>query len=406
MRILEIETFGRGGLTHYAYNLSAALADRGHEVTLATHAAYELEEGDRPAPFPVLKVMGRWTHRAPSWLPRFALNLMRKVEAIYDGFALAATARRLRPDVVHVHCTNPVALLYLKLLRRRGRPLVATAHVVTPHERIPFQTAVYRRLHGTGELVIAHSRVDRQRLLDEFAVREERVTVIPHGDYGFFEGADAAPRAPAAARESLGLAPDDEVALFFGYVREYKGLDLLLDAWPAVAKARPKARLVVAGDPVRLPPARRAELEAAAERIGAILHFGYIPFSEVTTYFDAADALVMPYRHISQSGVLFLALSVGVPVIATQVGALPEMLDDGDSALLVPPESTAALADALVRALGDPGLRARLAAGGRRVAADHSWDSIAVRTEKAFATLLDPAETPLAAATAQPPRSR
>ncbi len=178
------------------------------------------------------------------------------------------------------------------------------------------------------------------------------------------------------------------MALFFGYIREYKGLDLLLEAWEAVRDSRPGARLVVAGDPVRLAPERREELEAWAVRLGAVARFEYIPFSDVARYFAAADVLVMPYRHISQSGVLYLALSLGVPVVATRVGALPEMLRDGDSAVLVPLESPSALAEALIRVLGDPGLRDRLAEGGRRVAKEHSWPSIAERTERAFVRLL------------------
>ena len=101
-------------------------------------------------------------------------------------------------------------------------------------------------------------------------------------------------------------------------------------------------------------------------------------------YFAAADVLAMPYRHISQSGVLYLALSLGVPVVATTVGALPEVLRHDDSALLVPPESPAMLADALSRLLGDSELRGRLAQGGRRLADEHSWPAIAAQTERAF----------------------
>ena len=102
----------------------------------------------------------------------------------------------------------------------------------------------------------------------------------------------------------------------------------------------------------------------------------------------AADLLVLPYRRISQSGVLYLALSLGVPVVASAVGAWPDLLTNGEQALLVEPGSPSALADALVRALRDPGLRERLAAGGGAVARAHAWPAVAERTEQAFRALL------------------
>lgn len=387
MRILEVETFGRGGLIHYAYNLSCALAERGHDVTLVTAAAYELEGRALPSRVRVLKAIARLTHRLRASWPARALGWAVKPEALADACGVAILARRLRPDVVHLHCTNQIGLVYLILLRLTGLPVAVTAHVVTAHERTRVQDAVHRCIHRLSPLVIAHSAYDRRRLIEEFAVDPGRVRVIAHGEYGFF-GLGAEPVEREAARRQLGLDPRDEVALFFGYIREYKGLDVLLDAWPAVAEARPGARLVVAGDPVRLDAARRDALLAAATRVGAIHRFGYVPFSSVTTYFAAADVLVLPYRHISQSGVLFLALSQGLPVVATRVGALPEVLCDGESGLLVPPESPEALSQALVRLFGDADLRRRLSAGSRAVAARHTWPSIAGQTESAFAGLV------------------
>ena len=388
LHVMEVETFGQGGLIHYAYNLSCALAGLGHRVTLVTSVGYELDAGtgaELPDGVDLVKQTARWTQGAGVRNP-----LVYKLEALFDAASVAWRALRLRPDVVHLHCTNPILLVHLLLLRFLGllgfsgtTRAVATAHVVTPHESpslAGLQRVAYRWIHRLPHLVVAHSEFDRQRLLDEFGVRPERVVVIPHGEYGFFERAASEVPASEAARRELGLGPDDEVALFFGYLREYKGLDVLLKAWQAVREQRPNARLVVAGDPVQLSPSRRAELEDEARRLGAVCRFGYVPFADVPGYFAAADVLVMPYRRISQSGVLFLALSLGVPVVATRVGGLPEMLDDGDSALLVPPEDPSTLACALRRVLGDAGLRQQLASGGLRVAADHSWPTIAERT--------------------------
>lgn len=383
LRIIEIETFGRGGLIHYAYNLSRALGERGHEVTLVTHAAYELDGHPLPSTVRVEKAFGRVTHRSGGAGPSRAAAVLTKLEAVHDAWKAAAFVRRVRPDLVHLHCTTPIALVHVTLLRRLGVPVAVTAHVVTPHERSRLGDAVARRVYHRADLVVAHSGFDRGRLLTECAIDASRLAVIPHGEYGFFTR-DAGPIDREAARAGLGLGPQHDVALFFGFIREYKGLDALFEAWPAVARARPGARLLVAGDPARMERHRRLQLEKLAARLGVVHRFGYVPVSDVSRYFAAADVLVMPYRHVSQSGVLFLALSLGLPVVATRVGGLPETLRDGESGLLVAPDAPGELADALIRILGDPGLRERLASGGRQVAAAHGWDVIAERTEAAF----------------------
>jgi len=383
LRVLEVETFGRGGLIHYVFNLAGALAARGHEVTLLTSAAYELDDRPLPAGVRLEKAIGRFTHRVGHAVPAPLAGAVRKLEALADASAVAFCARRLRPDVVHFHCTNQVALAYITLLRLFRLPLVVTAHVVMPHEPTARLVEVHRRIHRASPTIVAHSAFDRRRLVDEVGIAASRVVVIPHGEYGFFDD-PGGPVDRDDARRRLGLEPGDEAVLFFGYIREYKGLDILLEAWPAVAEARPRARLVIAGDPVQLPASRRAELEAAATRVGALHRFEYVPFGEVARYCAAADLLVLPYRRVSQSGVLYLALARGLPVVATCVGALAEVLRDGDSALLVEPESPPALATALRRALGDDRLRQRLAEGGRAVAATHSWPEIARLTERVF----------------------
>jgi glycosyltransferase involved in cell wall biosynthesis len=306
---------------------------------------------------------------------------------VIDALKVAAVARRLRPEIIHLHCTNPIAFLYVLLFRLLRIPLAATAHVVTPHEPMRFQGFVYGSSYRLCQLLITHSEVDRRRLIDELGVNPDHLAVIPHGEYGFFERCGELPERHTA-RIHLGLASDAEVALFFGYIREYKGLDVLLDAWSAVLEARPRARLVIAGDPVRLDPARHGELQSRADDLGALHRFDYVPFSEVPTYFAAADTLVMPYRSISQSGVLYLALSLGVPVVATRVGALPEILRHGESALLVPPEHPDALAEALIRVLSGAALRQRLAVGGSEIARQHSWPAIAKHTETVFRRLI------------------
>lgn len=386
LRVLEIETFGQGGLIHYAWNLSGALAHRGHDVHLLTAVDFELEDRPLPTGVTLHRTVGGLGKRFAG-LPRSLAAMGRKGEVLLDARKVASVARSLQPDIIHLHNTNTSAIAYLGRLRALGIPLVSTAHVVTPHERVALQDSVYRRIHHLPDAVIAHSSMDRDRLADEFDVDPRQVSVIPHGDYEFFTDAESPP-SRESSRTQLGLDARAPVALFFGYLREYKGLDLLLDAWPAVLERVPEARLVVAGNPVRLPKERREALLAQAERLGVLHRFEYVPFDEVPTYFAAADVLALPYRAISQSGVLYLALSLGVPVVASAVGAWPDLLDHGENALLVPPGAVPELAEALARTLGDPALRGRLVEGGRRVAEAHSWPSIAAQTEATFRAVM------------------
>lgn len=388
MRVMEVEVFGRGGLTHYVYNLAERLGFHGVDTTIATAAEYELESrvSTLPANVAVAKVFSRSANRLRGRLPYRMLRLIKGVEFFTDAFSVAALARRIAPDIIHVHCTNPILLWLLLCLKPLGIPLVYTAHDVRPHESIPFEDAIYRWIYGLSDHVIVHSERDRERLEREFGITRG-VSVIPHGEYTFFDH-DESPPDRDRVRQEFGLEPDDEVALFFGFIREYKGLDLLLESWPEVRARRPRARLLVAGDPARLSAERLDEYRAMAEAAGARCAFTYVAFEEVPRWFAAADALVLPYRRISQSGVLLLALSLGLPVIATRVGAFPEVLRDDQTGILIPPEDPVAMVSAIERILGDPVLRERLAENGRTMAHEtYSWGAIAARTAELFASL-------------------
>ena len=200
------------------------------------------------------------------------------------------------------------------------------------------------------------------------------VRVVPHPVYnGFGDPVEA-----SKARAALGLAGDGPVFLFFGFIRRYKGLHVLLDAMRSVHERVPTARLVVAGEFY----ADEADLRAQAGPLGDAIRLdaGYIPDDRVGLYFSAADAVVQPYVTATQSGVAQIAFHFGRPVITTDVGGLAEIVPDGEAGLVVPPEAPDALADALVRFVEDD-LSARLADGVRRQRDRYSWDRLAEAVE-------------------------
>src|SRR5439155_15026587 len=178
------------------------------------------------------------------------------------------------------------------------------------------------------------------------------------------------------ARAHLGLEGD--VALFFGYVRRYKGLDTLLAAWPRVRALRP-ATLVVAGESYEDPAPYHRLAEAAAGPRSVRMIERYVPDAEVEALFKAADVVVLPYRSATQSGVTQVAYALGLPVITTDVGGLAETVVPGRTGLVVPPEDPGALAAAIVEYF-ERDLSARLRDGVAELKRAHSWETLATET--------------------------
>ncbi len=137
------------------------------------------------------------------------------------------------------------------------------------------------------------------------------------------------------AKEELGFAKDDIVLLFFGYVRKYKGLDILLEAFAELSKIHPDYRLLIAGefyDPVA-PYENIIRKNGLSSKVKIVNQ--YVPNEEVAQYFTLSEVVVLPYRSATQSGILSIASAYEKPVIITAVGGLPEFVDDGQTGILV-----------------------------------------------------------------------
>ena len=249
-------------------------------------------------------------------------------------------------------------------LRRRGIPSVAIVHNALPHERRPGDAAAARLALGAcrGLLTLSESVRD-----DLVRLGIDRPTeLVAHPTYDQF----GPPPPPAEARAALGLR-DAPTLLFFGFVRPYKGLHVLLDAFGEIQRRVPSVQLVVAGEVYE----GEAELRAQAAPFGDAVRFDadYVPSERVPLVFGAADLVVQPYVSATQSGVARLAFGLGTPVLTTDVGGLAEAVPDGVAGRVVPPNDASALADAAAEVLTDPALRARLAAGARELGAAHGW---------------------------------
>ncbi len=150
-------------------------------------------------------------------------------------------------------------------------------------------------------------------------------------------------------RAALGYTPDDKVLMFFGYVRKYKGLDILLRAFPLILKQIPNAKLLVVGEFYDKPEIYTDIVRENGTLENVKFVNQYVPNEEVGKYFAAADVMVQPYRSATNSGILNVAYSFGIPAVVTRVGGLVELVTDGMTGILVEPESPEQIAEGVVR---------------------------------------------------------
>ncbi len=351
----------------YDHALCAALGARGADVELVTSRfAY----GDVPAAsgYRRAELFYRAAGRvrgegAAAQRARRALKLAEHVPNMLRYRRIAEAA-----DVVHFQWLS-VQQLDARLLPR-GRPLVLTAHDVLPREAGALRRRAQRALYDRFDAIVAHSQHSSSRLTDELGIAADRVHVIPHGAFAHL--AEQPVSAPA-------FQTDKRVVLFFGLLRPYKGLDVLLDAWRGIEGAE----LWIVGMP-------RIDVAALRARAPANVRFvaRFVGDDELPAYFRRADLVVLPYREIEQSGVLFTALAFGKPLLVSDVGGFSEIAERG-AAHAVAPGDPAALHDALAGLLANPAALAAL--GERALAAAHGeygWDAIAARTLALYERLL------------------
>jgi len=257
------------------------------------------------------------------------------------------------------------------LLLPRGRPLVLTAHDVLPREPRPGQLSAQRRLYDRFDAVLVHSDHGRSRLVGDLGVDPETVHVVPHGVLRPWEGTPEA-TLPRELHERHGDGErNGPVVLFFGLLRPYKGLDVLLEAWKGVHAAE----LWIAGMP-RMDLARmRASAPAGVRWLTRFITDG-----EILALMRRASLLVLPYREIEHSGVAFTALGAGTPLLLSDVGGFPEIAATG-AARTFPAGDSAALGESLSKLLAHPAALADMAERARAAAAGpYAWESIAQRT--------------------------
>jgi glycosyltransferase involved in cell wall biosynthesis len=369
----------------YDHALCSALGAAGAEVELYTshfaHGPVAPADG-----YERRELFYRLAARVPEARARRVVKLAEHVPGMLRYRRVARAA-----DVVHFQWLAVQHLDSWLLPRRRSpgvyHPLVLTAHDILPREARPGQRAAQRRLYEHFDAIVVHSEHGRRRLTDELGVAPERVHVIPHGVFEHLAADVDADRAVvaggaadgAASGSSAPFATDRPVVLCFGLMRPYKGIDLLLEAWRGIEGAE----LWIAGAPRMDITALRANAPPGVRFVPR-----FIGDDELPAYFRRADLVVLPYREIDQSGVLFTALAFGKPLLLSDVGGFPEIAATG-AARTFPAGDAAALHNGLRELLVDEDARAAMAERERTLASgEYSWQSVARRTLDLYEALL------------------
>lgn len=355
----------------YDHALCAALAAGGDRVTLVTS---DFPYGDVPRPDGYAVERGFY-RRAIGPAGSRVRQASKLAQHVPDMLRLARRSRDA--DVVHFQW---LAVQHLdRWLLPRGVPRVLTAHDVLPREAAPGQRQAQRRLYARMDAVVVHSQHGRDRLVGDLGVPADKVHVIPHGAFTHLTAIEPAPLPVELAATPTGRP----VVLMFGLLRPYKGLDVLLDAWRTLAAGGdPGADLWVVG----LPKYDVAALRAAAPPSVRFVD-RFVSDAETAAVFRRADAVVLPYREIDQSGVLFTALAFGRAMVLSDVGGFPEVAEEG-AAALTPAGDARALAAALRQLIADPPRRAALASQSSALAAGrYSWERIAAAHRDVYARI-------------------
>lgn len=351
----------RGGMAHFIALLYTNLAQRGHEVEIINFKRQypkilfpgktQEESGEAGLPVPSTVLID--SINPFNWILQGLKLRNRNADLVISTFWLPFLA----PSSGTIHA----------LLRNKKTKTLTILHNLIPHEKRPGDMLFTRWLIRFTDYFIAQSasvEKDLQHLVPN--ARYKRVALPMFSLFKY--------RIPKTeARKILGVN-DEKVILFFGYIRPYKGLHVLIDAMK-ILKGKMNVRLLVCGEFYGDEEKYREHMKEAGVEDGTTVISDYISNESVHLYFSAADVVVQPYLSATQSAIAQIAYFFSSPIIATNVGALPEVIVNEKSGLIVPPNDPAALANAIVRFYAE-NLEATLTAGAGEERKKYSWTAM------------------------------
>ena len=330
----------KGGISHYTGLMYRALSKE-HDVTMISYKMqypkFLFKKEQRDYTNDTFKVEGT----------EFLINTANP----FNIAKIAGDIIRMKPDKVIIQWWHPYFAPCYRILtgrlKRAGIEITYICHNVFPHERFPMDKKLTRMALKRGDKFILHAQGEVRDLLSIKPEARYKVQVHPTYSAFNFENMDT-----ETARKRLSINTDERIMLFFGFVREYKGLKHLINAVEIMKRRyfkeeRSMPRLYVVGDF----DGNKGEYLEKIKELGItddiVIIDGYVADKEVEKYFSAADLVVLPYESATQSGIVQIAYGFKKPVIVTRVGGLPEVVEDGVTGVIVDPFDDEALAKAI-----------------------------------------------------------
>jgi glycosyltransferase involved in cell wall biosynthesis len=301
------------------------------------------------------------------------LNLL----TIYE---IVAQINKFNPDIVHYQINNIMICPLFSLLKRY--PLIGTFHDIKPHlgeERLYSMLTKFALNYAAGrsQHIFVHGKWLKNCMQSEYGIASEKVHAIPLAEHNvaLFE----------QYRRS-DLKEQCNSVLFFGRIWRYKGLDYLIQAEPLITNRIPNAKIIIAGKGENF---KRYE-DLMVNKNNFNLYIDNISYQKGAELFQRSSVVVLPYIDASQSGIIPLAYSFKKPVVVTDVGSIPESVDDGVTGFIVPPKDPAALAEAILKLLEDEKLRRTMGENGyRKLKSELSIDIAAKEILKVYIKALE-----------------
>jgi len=409
LKIIVVEPRGSGGMIHYAYQLCTALANEGVDVTLVTARDYEME--GFPHNFSVSKLMNLWSLTESSYgkrsgslfgksiqkLFRTGRRAQRGLRFIAEWAKLTRYLIKARPDIIQFGKIEfPFEAIFLSILKQNNLILSQICHEFELREQgnsfvVNITNQLYHWVYDSFSILFFHGKSNQERFSSLFNIDPIRFHIIPHGNEQLFLSTSKTEVSVAEMQNQYNIDPSSPIILFFGNLMPSKGIPDLLTAFAQVQSIEKSARLIIAGKPTKHIDLNSLIKLASTLNITSSVIFDtrYIPIEGVAPLMEMASVVVYPYLNSTQSGSLQVAYAFCRPVIATNVGGLPEAVDDGKSGFLVPPRSPDSIADAIMKFVNNRELTQNMGNYAKHLSETRfSWATVAKKLLAAYTRYL------------------